>query len=128
MTNRSRPTQAKRAREKALQEKRQQKAARRQDAKERKEGAPARSPATPVPRGRRTRREQLTRACGDPPLAFLWQYPSRERTMILFLVFLLVLLWMLGMVTTYTLGGWLHILLVIAVVFLLIRVIRGVSV
>jgi hypothetical protein len=48
--------------------------------------------------------------------------------MILFLVFLLVLLWLLGMVTTYTLGGWLHILLVIAVVFLLIRVIRGVSV
>jgi hypothetical protein len=42
MTNRSRPTQAKRAREKALQEKRQQKAARRQDAKERKEGAPDR--------------------------------------------------------------------------------------
>jgi hypothetical protein len=35
MTNRSRPTQAKRAREKALQEKRQQKAMRRQDAKER---------------------------------------------------------------------------------------------
>jgi hypothetical protein len=35
MTNRSRPTQAKRVREKALQEKRQQKAAKRQDAKER---------------------------------------------------------------------------------------------
>jgi len=35
MTNRSRPTQAKRAREKALQEKRQQKAAKRQDAKDR---------------------------------------------------------------------------------------------
>jgi hypothetical protein len=34
MTNRSRPTQAKRIREKALQEKRQQKAVRRQDAKE----------------------------------------------------------------------------------------------
>ena len=45
--------------------------------------------------------------------------------MILFLVILLVALWLLGMVTTYTLGGWLHILLVIAVVFLLIRVIRG---
>jgi hypothetical protein len=42
MTNRSRPTQAKRAREKALQEKRQQKAARRQDAKERKDGVPDR--------------------------------------------------------------------------------------
>ena len=37
MTSRSRPTQAKRAREKALQEKRQQKAARRQDAKDRKD-------------------------------------------------------------------------------------------
>jgi len=45
--------------------------------------------------------------------------------MIMFLVILLVLLWLLGMVTTYTLGGWLHILLVIALVFLLIRVIRG---
>lgn len=37
MTNRSRPTQAKRVREKALQEKRQQKAAKRQDAKERRD-------------------------------------------------------------------------------------------
>lgn len=45
--------------------------------------------------------------------------------MILFLVFLLVILWMLGMVTTTTLGGWLHILLVIALIFLLIRVIQG---
>lgn len=43
----------------------------------------------------------------------------------LFLVFLLVGLWLLGMVTTTTLGGLLHILLVVAVVFLLIRVIRG---
>ena len=45
--------------------------------------------------------------------------------MILFLVILLVVLWLLGMVTTYTLGDWLHILLVIAIIFLLIRVIRG---
>ena len=45
--------------------------------------------------------------------------------MIMFLVVVLVLLWLLGMVTSYTLGGALHILLVIAVVFLLIRLIRG---
>ena len=45
--------------------------------------------------------------------------------MIMFLVVALVILWLLGMVTTTTLGGWLHILLVIAIVFLLIRVIRG---
>ena len=48
--------------------------------------------------------------------------------MLMFLVILLVVLWALGMVTTYTLGGALHILLVIAVVFLLIRVIRGAGV
>ena len=45
--------------------------------------------------------------------------------MIMFLVILLVVLWLLGMVTTTTLGGWLHILLVIAFIFLLIRRIRG---
>jgi uncharacterized protein DUF5670 len=45
--------------------------------------------------------------------------------MLMFLVVLLIALWLLGMVTTTTLGGWLHILLVIAIVFLLIRVIRG---
>ena len=45
--------------------------------------------------------------------------------MIMFLVILLVLLWVLGMVTSYTLGGALHILLVIAIIFLLIRLIRG---
>jgi hypothetical protein len=45
--------------------------------------------------------------------------------MIMFLVVLLVVLWLLGMVTSYTLGGALHILLVIAVIFLLIRLIRG---
>ena len=45
--------------------------------------------------------------------------------MLMFLVVLLCALWLLGMVTTTTLGGWLHILLVVAIVFLLIRVIRG---
>ncbi len=45
--------------------------------------------------------------------------------MIMFLVVLLVVLWLLGMVTATTLGGWLHVLLVVAIVFLLINVIRG---
>jgi hypothetical protein len=43
----------------------------------------------------------------------------------LVLVVLLLVLWFLGVITRYTLGGLLHILLVIAVVFLLINVIRG---
>ena len=37
----------------------------------------------------------------------------------------LVVLWLLGFVSSYTIGGFLHILLVIAVVVILIRVIRG---
>ena len=38
---------------------------------------------------------------------------------------LLVLLWLLGLVSTYTLGGFIHLLLVLAVIAILIRIIRG---
>ena len=38
---------------------------------------------------------------------------------------ILLVLWLLGMVTSYTLGGFIHILLVIAVVVILIRIIQG---
>ncbi len=37
----------------------------------------------------------------------------------------LIALWLLGLVTSYTLGGFIHILLVIAVVVILVRIIRG---
>lgn len=37
----------------------------------------------------------------------------------------LVVLWLLGMVSSYTMGGFLHVLLVIAVGVLLIRIIEG---
>ena len=37
----------------------------------------------------------------------------------------LLILWLLGLVTSYTLGGFIHILLVIAIVVVLLRVIRG---
>jgi Family of unknown function (DUF5670) len=37
----------------------------------------------------------------------------------------LVLLWILGMVSSYTMGGFIHILLVVAVVVILVRVIQG---
>jgi hypothetical protein len=40
-------------------------------------------------------------------------------------VVILLVLWLLGMVTSYTLGGFLHVLLVIAIVVVLIRVIQG---
>ncbi len=37
----------------------------------------------------------------------------------------LLVLWLLGIVTSYTVGGFIHILLVIAIIFILIRLIRG---
>jgi hypothetical protein len=38
---------------------------------------------------------------------------------------ILVILWLLGLVTSYTMGGFIHILLVIAIVVILVRVITG---
>jgi hypothetical protein len=38
---------------------------------------------------------------------------------------ILVILWLLGMVSAYTLGGFVHILLVLAIIVILIRVIQG---
>ena len=41
------------------------------------------------------------------------------------LIIILLVLWLLGLVTSYTLGGFIHILLVIAIVVVLLRVIQG---
>lgn len=41
------------------------------------------------------------------------------------IVVILVVLWLLGFVTSYTMGGLIHVLLVIAVVVLLLRIIQG---
>jgi hypothetical protein len=41
------------------------------------------------------------------------------------LIVVLVVLWMLGLATSYTLGGLVHLLLVIAVIVMLVRVIQG---
>ncbi|MGE5193867.1 MAG: lmo0937 family membrane protein [Deltaproteobacteria bacterium] len=38
---------------------------------------------------------------------------------------ILLVLWLLGMVSSYTLGGFIHLLLVLAIVVVLIRVIQG---
>ncbi len=48
--------------------------------------------------------------------------------MILTLVFVCLLLWLAGMMTAYTLGGLLHVLLVVAVVLFLVNIISGRSV
>jgi len=41
----------------------------------------------------------------------------------IFLVF--VVLWMLGVVSSYTLGGFIHVLLVLAIIALLVQLIQG---
>jgi len=38
---------------------------------------------------------------------------------------ILIILWVLGLVSSYTMGGFIHILLVIAIVVIVIRLIRG---
>jgi hypothetical protein len=37
----------------------------------------------------------------------------------------LIILWLLGMVGSYTMGGFIHILLVVAIVMILLRIIQG---
>lgn len=37
----------------------------------------------------------------------------------------LIMLWVLGLITSYTIGGFIHVLLVVAVVVVLVRIIRG---
>ena len=41
------------------------------------------------------------------------------------LAIVLILLWLLGLVSSYTMGGLIHILLVVAIVVILLRVIQG---
>jgi predicted ferric reductase len=51
---------------------------------------------------------------------------TNEVTQMLWTIFVILLvLWLLGLVSSYTLGGYIHILLVIAVVVLLINLISG---
>jgi hypothetical protein len=50
---------------------------------------------------------------------------EREVPMFSTIVVILVVLWLLGMVSSYTMGGLIHILLVIAIIVVLLRVIQG---
>lgn len=45
--------------------------------------------------------------------------------MLLTIAIILAALWLLGIVSSYTLGGFIHLLLVLAVIAILVRLIRG---
>lgn len=41
------------------------------------------------------------------------------------IIAILLILWLLGLITSYTLGGFLHILLVVAIILIIVRLISG---
>jgi hypothetical protein len=45
--------------------------------------------------------------------------------MLITIATILLVLWLLGLVTSYTVGGFIHVLLVVAVIMFLIRIIQG---
>ena len=49
----------------------------------------------------------------------------KEPTMLWTIFVILLILWLLGLISGYTIGGFVHVLLVIAIVVVLIRVIQG---
>jgi hypothetical protein len=62
----------------------------------------------------------LTPAC-DPA-----RTQQRKETPMLWTIFVILLvLWLLGLVSSYTLGGYIHLLLILALVVVVIRVIQG---
>jgi hypothetical protein len=50
---------------------------------------------------------------------------ERGENMLWTIAIILVVLWALGLVTSYTLGGFIHVLIVLAVVMFLVRIIKG---
>jgi Family of unknown function (DUF5670) len=64
---------------------------------------------------------QLCRiGCGSSP-----SYDRKRGNMLETIVIILVVLWILGLVSSYTMGGLIHLLLVIALVMILLRVMQG---
>jgi hypothetical protein len=53
------------------------------------------------------------------------RWRGRRKKMLWTIFVILIVLWLLGLVTSYTMGGFIHILLVIAVVILIINLIQG---
>jgi hypothetical protein len=54
-----------------------------------------------------------------------WGLQGENMDLLMTIGIVLLILWLLGLVTSYTLGGFIHILLVLAIIVILIRVIQG---
>jgi hypothetical protein len=55
-------------------------------------------------------------------VVFVWK---KEQKMLESIAVILIVLWLLGIVSSYTMGGFIHILLIVAAVVILLRVIQG---
>jgi len=84
--------------------------------------------ALPPPRGqgdlRLTRRGRRVRISGEGE-AQNGNSGSEEKTVLWTIFVILLVLWLLGLITSYTIGGFIHILLVVAIVVLVIRLVQG---
>jgi hypothetical protein len=60
-----------------------------------------------------------------PDTVILFAAHLKEHTMLETIAIILIVLWLLGIVSSYTVGGFIHILLVIAIIVVLMRVIGG---
>ena len=59
------------------------------------------------------------------PAGVAGEFPEQEGNVLWTIFVILLVLWLLGMVSSYTLGGFIHVLLVIAIVVVLIRLFTG---
>jgi hypothetical protein len=59
------------------------------------------------------------------PVTIFNKLPAKEFFMLNLIAVVLIILWLFGLVTSTSMGGFIHILLVIAVVMILIRLIQG---
>jgi hypothetical protein len=50
---------------------------------------------------------------------------SSFKNMLYTIALILIILWLLGIITSFTLGGFIHILLVVAIILILVRLIQG---
>jgi asparagine N-glycosylation enzyme membrane subunit Stt3 len=50
---------------------------------------------------------------------------EQKEHMLYTLALILIIAWLLGMVSSYTIGGFIHILLIVAIILVLVRIIQG---
>jgi hypothetical protein len=62
---------------------------------------------------------------GTTPAQLRGSTPTDGGLMLMTIFMILLILWLLGVVTSYTLGGFIHILLLLAIGVILIRIIQG---